>query len=78
MSRLVVTEADLARADRLLEAVEARSRSDLGKLFAEVREEALSCAMVRCERMFEVEERRQPRLPFGATPVRGTDGGRDG
>lgn len=64
MSRLVVTEADLAKADRLLEQVKKKDRKELGKLFAEIREEALQCALVRVERMFDVTDRKQPGLPF--------------
>lgn len=64
MAKPVVTAADLARADRLLEAVAKKSRKDVAAPLAEVRDEALLCAMVRAERMFEVTERKQPRLPF--------------
>ncbi len=68
-----VTAADLARANRLLEAVEANDRKGLARELAEIREEALSCAMVRVERLMDVKWRKQPGLPFDdATLVRST------
>jgi len=73
VSRTIVTEADLARADRLLEAVAKKSRKDIAQLLAEAREESLSCAMVRMERLMDVTPRKQPGLPFDeATELSGT------
>jgi len=70
MGKVVVTAADLDRADRLLvvlrEAFMKEPQAgpkELACLLAEIREEAILCATVRVERMFEVEERKQLRLP---------------
>lgn len=64
MGKVVVTAADLVRADRLRDALKpGADRKELASLLAEIREEAILCATVRVERMFEVEERKQLRMP---------------
>lgn len=60
--RMVVTEADRQRADRLIDAMKAKDRDALAFLLAEIRTEALLCADVRAERKYEPAK--QPGLPF--------------
>lgn len=65
-----VTATDLQRADRLLEAMKKKDPKALAYELATMREEALSCAMVRVERLMDVRYRKQPGLPFDEAPVR--------
>lgn len=70
MSR--VTAADKARAERIMVAIHDAARGgldDLAKLLAEMREEAIACAVVRVERTFAVRERkaRTKALPHART-----------
>lgn len=54
-----VTDSDRHRATRLLDAIKRGGVvADLAGILAEIREEAIVCAVVRVEREFNVKERK--------------------
>jgi hypothetical protein len=58
---MTVTAADRARAERLRAVINEPGGTvkELAAILAEIREEAVSCAVVRVEREFNVKERKR-------------------